>query len=250
MRIQKIRTGNIDLHYAEFKIFTDYIFDRLTYSPGKIIIVFINLRNFYFMNKDESLLNEIKSNSLAVFEGIGLKFCMAIKGKGFIKDLNGTDLIPLFLNKPEIKKYGIFLLGATQESVVGAVEHIKNNYPAVKICGFHNGYFEDSEEQDIIEKINGSQAEILLVCMGFPRQEKFIFKYRDKLNVKLIWNLGGLFDFVSGIKPRAPGFVRRMRMEWLYRFIKEPVRMFHRNTVAATWSIKNIIFSSDISSKN
>ncbi len=248
MEIQKIRVGSIDLHCAEFQTFTDHIFERLNHSPGQIIIVHINLRNFYFMNKDESLLNDIRNKSLAVFEGIGLKFCMAVKGKGFLNDLNGTDLIPLFLDKPEIKKYGIFLLGATQESVEGTIKNIKNNHPFVKICGFHNGYFEDSEELKIIEQINSSQADILLVGMGFPIQEKFIFKYRDKLNVKLIWNLGGLFDFLSGVKPRAPYLIRKMRLEWLYRFMKEPFRMLHRNTVAATWSVTNIIFSTKNSS--
>ncbi len=77
--------------------------------------------------------------------------------------------------------------------------------------------------------------------MGFPLQEKFVFKYRDKLNVSLIWNLGGLFDFLSGLKPRAPAIIRRMRFEWLYRFVKEPIRMFHRNTVSAVWSVGKIL---------
>ena len=242
MEIKKIQIGDLYLHYADYQDFADYIFEHLRSADNQLIIVHINLRNYYFMNKDSTLYDDIRNNSLAVFEGIGLKICAALKGFGFISDLNGTDLFPLFMKLPERTDHKIFLLGGSEKSLSGTIEHIHQKYPEVKVAGFHNGYFNEKDEERIVNSINNSHADVLLISMGFPLQEKFVFKHRNKLNAALIWNLGGLFDFLSGLKPRAPVIIRRMRLEWLYRFLKEPIRMFHRNTIAAVWSIGNILF--------
>lgn len=242
MKIKKIQIGDLYLHYADLEDFAVYVSGHLKSGKEQLIIVHINLRNYYFMNKDKSLYDDIKNNSIAVFEGIGLKMCAALKGFGFISDLNGTDLFPLFMKLQERTGHKIFLLGGSEKSLAGTVKNISQNYPAVKIAGFHNGYFDKKDESEIVDFINTSCADVLLISMGFPLQEKFVFEHRDKLNVSLIWNLGGLFDFLSGLKPRAPAIIRKMRFEWLYRFVKEPIRMFHRNTIAAAWSVGKILF--------
>lgn len=242
MEIKKLQIGDLNLHYADFEDFAVYLSGHLKFSNKQLIIVHINLRNYYFMNKDNTLYDNIKNNSIAVFEGIGLKVCAALKGFGFISDLNGTDLFPLFMKLTERTGHKFFLLGGSEKSLAGTIEHIHQNYPQVNVTGSHNGYFDEKEEAEIVKLINKSCADVLLISMGFPLQEKFVFKYRDKLNVSLIWNLGGLFDFLSGLKPRAPAIIRRMRFEWLYRFVKEPFRMFHRNTVSAVWSVGKILF--------
>ncbi|MBK8551099.1 MAG: WecB/TagA/CpsF family glycosyltransferase [Ignavibacteria bacterium] len=241
MNIQKIRIRDLYLHYADLQDFTDHMFELIKCREKQSIIVHINLRNYYFMNKDRTLYDNIKENSIAVFEGIGLKSCMALKGIGNLNDLNGTDLFPLFMSKLEGTDHKIYLLGGSEEAMEGTIVHIKNNYNKIIIAGYHNGYFAIEDEERIVEDINNSGADILLVSMGFPLQEKFVFKNKSKLNVSLIWNLGGLFDIVSGLKPRAPLFLRNLRLEWLYRFLKEPFRMFHRNTIAAAWSMGNIL---------
>ena len=243
MNIKNVRIRDLYLHYSDLKDFIEYIYELMRYGKKQIIIVHINLRNYYFMNMDKTLYDDIKNDSIAVFEGIGLKTCMILKGYGFLEDLNGTDLFPLFLKKLERTDHKIFLLGGSDDALNGTIEHIKKNYVEISISGYNNGYFEPKEEERIVEKINDSQADILLISMGFPLQEKFVFKYKDKLNLILIWNLGGLFDIISGLKPRAPLLMRNFRLEWLYRFMREPVRMFHRNTVAAAWSMGNILFN-------
>ncbi len=243
MNIKNVRIRDLYLHYSDLKDFIEYIYELMRYGKKQIIIVHINLRNYYFMNRDKTLYENIKNDSIAVFEGIGLKTCMILKGYGFLEDLNGTDLFPLFLKKLERTDHKIFLLGGSDDALNGTIEHIKKNYEEINISGYNNGYFESKDEERIIEKIKDSQADILLISMGFPLQEKFVFKYMNKLNLTLIWNLGGLFDIISGLKPRAPLLMRNLRLEWLYRFMNEPIRMFHRNTVAAAWSMGNILFN-------
>ncbi len=112
MEIKKLQIGDLNLHYAEFEDFAVYLSGHLKFSNKQLIIVHINLRNYYFMNKDNTLYDNIKNNSIAVFEGIGLKMCAALKGFGFISDLNGTDLFPLFMKLTERTGHKFFYGGS------------------------------------------------------------------------------------------------------------------------------------------
>jgi N-acetylglucosaminyldiphosphoundecaprenol N-acetyl-beta-D-mannosaminyltransferase len=196
--------------------------------------------------KDPELKKEISENCTAVFDGIGMKIGFWIRGKGLLQDLNGTDLFPVVLKTILNTNKSIFLLGSEENVIRQAAENIKAKYPGVKISGFHSGFFKSEYELKIIKMINDSEADILIIGRGFPLEEKFSLKYKNLLRVSLIWNVGGLFDFISENKPRAPSTLRKMRLEWLYRFILEPYRMLHRNTVCAVWSLTNILFKKEV----
>lgn len=240
----------------------DIIFDNITYKTGryddfisilfehttevknyKLILVHINLRNYYYMNKDSVLKNFIKDNCFVIFEGIGLKAAFFLKGYGMLSDLNGTDSFPQFMEKISMTGEKIFLLGSSKQNVELSAKIIGEKYPLVEISGCRDGYFTTEEEKNIINIINNSGAKVLFIGRGFPLQEEFVMRNKELLKVNLIWNVGGLFDTLSGNKRRAPATFRKLRLEWLYRMMKEPLRMFHRNSIAAIWSITNIIFS-------
>jgi len=208
-------------------------------STGKII-VHINLRNYYYMNRNKELYEFIRTKCFAVFEGIGMKAAFYLKGLGNLNDLNGTDSIPEFLKQLEGGN-GIFLLGSRNNIVEIAAKNIKYNYPHLEVKGYHTGYFSIEDEKNVVQKIINSETKILLIGRGFPLEEEFIRRNYEKLKNLYIWNVGGLFDFISGDKKRAPGFIRSLRLEWLYRMLKEPKRMLFRNTVAAYWSFYNIL---------
>ena len=206
------------------------------------IVTHINLRNYFYLMRDDGLKKDLAVNGTMFFEGIGMKTGFFLKGRGIIPDINGTDLFPLLMNSLSGCSYRIFLLGSLPQAVEGIADKIRNRYPSINIAGVHSGYFDEKAEEDIIRDINNKNTDILIAAMGFPLQEKFALRNINRLNVKVVWCTGGLFDFVSGLKKRAPGFVRTLRLEWLYRFLKEPKRMLHRNTVAAFWSLFDIIF--------
>lgn len=208
---------------------------------GKII-THINLRNYFYLMRDEGLKEALADYGTMFFEGIGMKTGFFLKGRGIIPDINGTDLFPVLMNCLSGYQYRIYLLGSALQAAEGIADKIRNRYPSVIIAGIHSGYFDELAEDDIVKDINDKNTDILIVAMGFPLQEKFALRNLNRLNVKAVWCTGGLFDFVSGMKKRAPRFVRVLRLEWLYRFLKEPKRMFHRNTVAAFWSLFDIIF--------
>jgi N-acetylglucosaminyldiphosphoundecaprenol N-acetyl-beta-D-mannosaminyltransferase len=248
LSIRKILIDGIEYYGGEFNEFTDYILTKYKSNhDGKIIIVHINLKNFYSLCKDKELKEKIKNECTCVFDGIGMKTGIMLRGKGKMQDLNGTDLYPVLINEFCRLGYGIFLLGAEEHIVKKAVKKISGEYPEINICGYSSGYFSEEEESGIIKKINESKSDILIIGRGFPLQEKFILKHKDNLNVSLIWNVGGLLDFISGKKKRAPLWLRKIRLEWLYRLALEPGRMIHRNTVAAFYSLFHIIFYSRIS---
>jgi N-acetylglucosaminyldiphosphoundecaprenol N-acetyl-beta-D-mannosaminyltransferase len=244
MALSKIYFDDMVFYTGEFKDFVDFIMEKyVSYNNQKIIITYINLRNYYYLHKDKKLKEEINKNCIMVFEGIGMKIGFLIKGYGLLPDLNGTDIFPLLMSKISELNLGIFLLGSQDNIIKKAAENLLIKYPGINLKGYYNGYFLKKDEPCIINIINNCNTDVLFVGMGFPIQEEFILRNINKINAPLILNVAGLFDTFSGYKTRAPYLVRKIRLEWLYRFIKEPRRMLQRNTVAAFWSLKHIIFN-------
>jgi len=244
MILKNIKHNDFIYVTGTFNEFADFIVDKIK-DPrtDKVIIVHLNLRNYYYLHKDKHLINCIKKNCLVVFDGIGMKTGFFLKGVGLLPDLNGTDLFPLVMKQLCFLHTNIFFLGSDEKSIELAAKNCQTTYPGINICGYHHGYFPVNSEEEIVTQINQSNADILMIGRGFPLQEQFAIRNKDKLNVSLLWNVGGLFDFISGNKKRAPYMVRKIRLEWLFRFMKEPCRMLHRNTVAAFWSLGHILFS-------
>ena len=105
-----------------------------------------------------------------------------------------------------------------------AKKNMQKDYPGLNIVGVRNGYFTDDEEEEIINEINASGADILFVCLGAPRQEKWIHKNKDKLKVRVAMGVGGSIDVFAGTVQRAPDFFCKTGLEWFYRLMKEPWR--------------------------
>jgi N-acetylglucosaminyldiphosphoundecaprenol N-acetyl-beta-D-mannosaminyltransferase len=244
MNIRKLLVGNIVFYTGGFQEFVNFIVGKFKSDYGnKLIIVHINLRNYYYLYKVKKLKESIKNDCVCVLDGIGMKIAVMLRRHVLVPDLNGTDLFPLLIKSITTLNYGIFLLGADEGIIKITAKKIQEKYPGINLCGYHSGYFSEGEENDVIEKINNSKSDILIIGRGFPLQEQFVLKYKDSIRSTLIWNVGGLFDILSGSKPRAPKSMRKLRLEWLYRFLLEPSRMLHRNTVAALWSFFHVILN-------
>jgi N-acetylglucosaminyldiphosphoundecaprenol N-acetyl-beta-D-mannosaminyltransferase len=121
----------------------------------------------------------------------------------------------------------VFLLGGTKEEVEGAATRIRERVPGLDLRGMHPGHFQLSgrENEAVIEVINSASPDVLLVAMGFPRQERWIADNLGRVRVKVAVAEGGSFSFISGSTPRAPGWMRRAGLEWLYRLGHQPGRI-------------------------
>lgn len=143
-----------------------------------------------------------------------------------INRITGVDLMEKLLCLSNYKKYNIFFLGATDSTLRNLIQHIKEMYPNIGDISYNHGYFEDNEE--VIKKINSKNNSILFVGMGNPKQEIWIRENFNRLNSNLILGVGGAFKIFSGEVSRAPKVIQKIGMEWFYRFLQEPRRLFPR----------------------
>lgn len=170
-----------------------------------------------------------ESNTILVNDGIGIDIASwLIHRRTFPENLNGTDYIPQFL--AAVKEHGrVFLFGGKPGIAARAAASLAHDH-GVKVVGIANGYDDAKDVTKLIETINSSNANIILVAMGNPMQEAWILQNQAKLNACLFFGVGALLDFLAGDKPRAPRLVQRLRLEWLYRLSLEPRRLARRYT--------------------
>lgn len=151
-------------------------------------------------------------------DGTGVRMAGARLGFPVPENVNGTDMFPLLTGR-------IFLYGAAPGVAEKAAENARRLYPQMEIVGFDHGYGDDRE---VVAHVNAVKPDILLVALGVPRQEKWIADHLGELDVGCAIAVGGLLDFVSGRIPRAPKWMRRLGIEWVFRLMQEPRRMFRR----------------------
>lgn len=186
-------------------------------------IITLNAEMVMYCHKDPDLKNIINSSSLVIPDGIGVVW--ALRRKGFkINRLPGIELVDKLFEISQKQGYRIFLLGSKPEVLEKAYDNIINKYRGINIVGIQHGYFTESEEELIINNIKRVFPDILLVALGVPKQEKWIAKYQSIINVPICIGVGGTFDVLSGDKKRAPVFIQKCHMEWLYRLCQEPSR--------------------------
>jgi len=171
---------------------------------------------------DETLKQIIQSAEMQICDGVGVAIAARVLHGQKVARVTGVELFTRLLLRAEAEDLGVFLLGASPESNDGARRQIKQMCPALRIVGSQHGYFDD--DAHVVEAINASGADMLFVAMGSPRQEKWVARHRDQLNVPFCMGVGGSFDVLSGTVKRAPRLFCRTGTEFLYRFLKEPKR--------------------------
>lgn len=220
-----VRVDNL-IKTRAIEIIRDFIKNKDEQLPRKIF--FINVHTIHLARKSREFLSTVNSADLALPDGSGLNIAGKFFSRPIKENLNGTDFTPSLLKLAEKEGWKVYLLGAKQSVLVNCVIKISSLFPKLKIAGFHSGYFSNQEFPEIIKDINESSAEILLVAMGSPVQEKLINNYACQLNSAVCMAVGGLFDFLSGDKKRAPAIFRKTGMEWLYRFASDPKTKWER----------------------
>lgn len=163
-------------------------------------------------------------------DGVGMDIAASLmQGERFRDNLNGTDFMP-FLFRQLSEPLRIFMLGGKPGIVQRAAQHAVQQLGQV-VVGTCDGYRGLASQTHLVDTINRAQADLLLVALGNPVQEKWILDHRIDLNVPIVAGVGALFDFWAGDKPRAPIAVQKMRLEWFYRLCLEPRRLARRYTV-------------------
>jgi N-acetylglucosaminyldiphosphoundecaprenol N-acetyl-beta-D-mannosaminyltransferase len=181
-------------------------------NDRKEIIVTLNTEMFVDSLNDNDF-KDIINNSCVVLDSVGICYLFNKKTGLKVNVLNGIELAERIMEEG----YRVFILGSKQENIEKAVQNLKDK--GFNIVGFHNGFF--SNDLDVIDKINVTQAQILLVGMGSPKQEKWLFKNKDILKFNIGIGIGGSIDVWAGIFKRAPILFRKAKLEWLYRTLTD-----------------------------
>ncbi|MCC6136323.1 MAG: WecB/TagA/CpsF family glycosyltransferase [Candidatus Contendobacter sp.] len=199
-----------------------------SFSGAKALLAFVNPDCLNIAYTHDRYRTVLQQAARVLPDGIGLKIGCRMRGLGLAANVNGTDLFPRLCERAARDSFSLFLLGARPGIAELVAENMQARYPSLTIAGIQHGYFSPAEEVDLIARINASQAGVLLVAFGVPRQELWLAEHHDQLLPPVRMGVGGLFDFYSGRIPRAPLWLREIGLEWVWRLIQEPGRMWRR----------------------
>lgn len=180
-------------------------------------------------SKDKDFAKILNGADLNIPDGVGVVLASKLLGGKINSRIAGIDLASSLLRIAENGGYRVFLLGGKKGVAKKAARSLKKRFPRLKICGTHHGYFQKSSpaaEKKLLKKINGTRPDIIFVCLGSPHQEKWIFENSKKISsLRLSIGLGGSLDVWSGKIKRAPEFMQKSGLEWLFRLVREPRRI-------------------------
>jgi N-acetylglucosaminyldiphosphoundecaprenol N-acetyl-beta-D-mannosaminyltransferase len=192
----------------------------------------VNAGKIVSMHRDPQLRASVVNADLINADGQGVVWASRLLGKPLKERVAGIDLMEQLVGVAARHRYKVFFLGAKEDIVRSVVDHYSDLYSPHIIAGYRNGYFKKEDEPEIARQIANSGANILFVAISSPMKENFLFQNREILKkVNFIMGVGGSFDVVSGLVKRAPGWMQKAGLEWLYRVYQEPNRMFKRYLV-------------------
>ncbi len=207
------------------------------------IIVAPNTEFIMMAQKDRDFFNILNSAELATPDSVGVMIGGIRLKRPFKQRIPGQAYFRKVLEIGEKENWTFYLLGGKGDVPKLTYENVKKIYPKINIVGYHEGFFEEDSEEEVIEEINKLQPNVLFVAMGAPLQEKWIAKHKNQLKVDVAAGQGGTFDYEAGKIKRAPKIVQKLCIEWLWRLILQPSRII-RMIVLPIYLIK-IIFTKD-----
>ncbi len=190
-------------------------------------IVTANAEIVFTASREQKLKDIVNNSAMVTADGIGVVHAAKIKGEPVPCKVAGVELTEKLLALSGQKNWKFYFLGGAPGVPEKAKSNLLQKYPDVQIVGTRNGYFTPDEEDEIIKDIIAKKPDILFVALGFPKQELWIARNKDKINVPVSIGVGGSLDIFSGNKKRAPQLVQKLGIEFFYRFLQEP-RRFRR----------------------
>lgn len=242
VNILGVKVDMVNIAEAADKIMGFFNEDRLhtVFTPNSEIIM--------AAYRDPEFCAMLNESDLLTADGIGVVYASKILKKPISERAAGYDIARKVLEKLNYTDHKLFLFGGKPGVAEEAANNLRKDYPELHIVGMRNGYFQPEDEAEIVREINESGADIVFVCLGAPKQERWIYTHKDELRVKVAMGIGGSLDVFAGRVERAPDFWCKIGMEWFYRLMKEPWRigrMMDLPKFAATVLTKGKKYSQD-----
>jgi N-acetylglucosaminyldiphosphoundecaprenol N-acetyl-beta-D-mannosaminyltransferase len=195
------------------------------------------------MRSDRKLQGFVDRASLVVADGQPLVWASRLRDNPLPERVTGVDLVEELCGLAAKEGFGVYFLGSKPAIIETVAERLAERHRGLEICGISDGYFDSTEAPRRAQAIRKSGAKILIVGMGVPLQEEFIQNHWDQLGVELAIPVGGSFDVIAGAARRAPVWLQRIGMEWFFRLVQEPRRLWKRYLVTNTQFIYHLLRS-------
>lgn len=192
--------------------------------------VAVNVAKLVNMRNDQHLAGAMRCCDIVNIDGMGVVWAVRALGYAVPERVTGVDLFERLIGLSAEKGLPVYFLGATAPIVDRVVAVLSRRYPALQIAGSHHGYFWD-DEASVVDEIGASGARLLFVAITSPKKEIFIDRWKAQLGVDFVMGVGGTFDVVAGVVRRAPEWMQKCGMEWFFRVLQEPRRMWRRYLV-------------------
>lgn len=188
----------------------------------------INVHNLLEARRNPELRSIYDAAELVGVDGKGIWFGAQLLGEPFRGTITGVALMEHLIEAANTRGDAVYFLGATEAVVTLAVGRIKERYPDLRVAGLHHGYWTQADETALVESIRASKADILFVGMSTPIKERFLSRYYRALEIPVCVSVGGSFDVFAGVTKRAPLWMQTVGLEWFFRLVQEPRRMWRR----------------------
>ncbi len=200
-------------------------------SSERSVVAYANVHVLNRACTDASLRRFLCDADLVYCDGSGVALAARALGTPVGRRLTGADFVWPLMRRLAAEGIPVFLLAGEPASIEAAAARLRAEVPGLRIAGTAHGYTALADEAELVAAINESGARVLFVGMGTPRQERFVARNRERLEVPVAWVVGALFDFVSGRLPRGPAWMIDHHLEWLARLVAEPRRLAARYLV-------------------
>jgi N-acetylglucosaminyldiphosphoundecaprenol N-acetyl-beta-D-mannosaminyltransferase len=202
--------------------------DQLIAAGGVHQHVSINVSKVVQADHDPSLRAVLEACDVVNADGQPIIWAARLLGVPLRERVTGIDLMTRLIERAAERPYRVYLLGARREVVEAVAERIGREHPAAVVAGWRDGYWQTDEEAAVVAGIADARPDILFVAMGSPKKEQFLARWKATIGVPFVMGVGGSFDVYAGVISRAPNWMRRVGLEWLYRVYQEPRRMWRR----------------------
>ena len=224
-----------------YRLFDEHL-DTIEHS--KVLISTLNAHSYNTVHKDEEFKTALKNSNVLLPDGVGVVWATKVLTGQKLRKIAGDDLFHYQMSR--LNKIGgkCFFLGSTDATLQKILERAAVDYPNVLVFSHSPPFkskFSEEDNKPIIEKINAVSPDVLFVGMTAPKQEKWAFQNFERLNVKHVCCIGAVFDFYAGTSKRAPTWMIKIGMEWLYRLLRNPKRMWRRYLIGNTQFIARIL---------
>lgn len=191
--------------------------------------VVVNVDKLVKASRDPELRQIINDCALVNVDGMPVVWASRLLGKPLKERVAGVDLFEALMRRAGEKGWRVFLLGAKEEVVSKVAVTYQHRYPQLVLAGYRNGYWKgELEEAQVVEQIRDARPDLLFVAISSPKKEQFLGRYQAEMKIPFAMGVGGTFDVAIGHVKRAPLWMQRAGLEWFYRFLQEPRRMFRR----------------------